>query len=411
MVYVRFSPTTVGKYTATLQNDTPDLPAIDLEVRGEALFPTVSLAPSNLDFGDVPINSCKVMKYTIRPSFGTTSQVVDICPPTSSTVQISRTGANGPFTSGCLSVIFSRATSRTADVWVRYCPTDESELGGYITHTSEPGAQEERLELYGFGARPELTITPSPTNYGSVNLASARTGVLRVRYDFLTLPATITLSSTATHPFAFEQSAGNYQARFTTSATATSGTFSVNVRFEPTADGRVVSTFAGVCVAANGTTTDTFTLTGTGVGASITPQNLNFNGTFLLTPNTRSFPLLYRNITTSTITIPPSNHPEFLLMDPQTGVFSTTAAITLNVGGTPANPVSSTATLFARFLPTGGGGNTLTLNIVSANVGNTTSASARLSLSGTGLAPMVRITQASVSILSVPVGEQRFVSY
>ncbi len=301
VVYVRFSPTTVGKYTATLQNDTPDLPAIDLEVRGEALFPTVSLAPSNLDFGDVPINSCKVMKYTIRPSFGTTSQVVDICPPTSSTVQISRTGANGPFTSGCLSVIFSRATSRTADVWVRYCPTDESELGGYITHTSEPGAQEERLELYGFGARPELTITPSPTNYGSVNLASARTGVLRVRYDFLTLPATITLSSTATHPFAFEQSVGNYQARFTTSATATSGTFSVKVRFAPTANGRVLSTFAGLCVAANGSTTDTFTLIGTGIGASITAnanQTLNFNGTFLLTPNTRQFPLRYDNITT-----------------------------------------------------------------------------------------------------------------
>ena len=414
VVYVQFSPTAVGKYTARLQNDTPDLPAIDLEVRGEALFPTVSLAPSNLDFGDVPINSCKVLKYTIRPSFSTVSQVVDICPPASGAVQISRIGANGPFTTTCLSVLFTRSTSRTADVWVRYCPTDESALGGYITHTSEPGGQEERLELYGFGARPELTITPSPTNYGSVNLASARTGVLRVRYDFLTLPATITLSSTATHPFAFEQSAGNYQARFTTSATATSGTFSVNVRFEPTADGRVVSTFAGVCVAANGTTTDTFTLTGTGVGASITAnsnQTLAFGNQFVLTPNTRSFPLVYRNITTGTITIPPSNHPEFLLMDPQTGVFSTTAVITLNVGGTPANPVSSTATLFARFLPTGGGGNTLTLNIVSANVGNSTSASARLSLSGTGLAPMVNVTRGTVAFGRVNLGETRYFGY
>jgi hypothetical protein len=75
----------------------------------------------------------------------------------------------------------------------------------------------------------------------------------------------------------------------------------VKVRFAPTANGRVLSTFAGLCVAANGSTTDTFTLIGTGIGASITAnanQTLNFNGTFLLTPNTRQFPLRYDNITT-----------------------------------------------------------------------------------------------------------------
>ncbi|TAE20707.1 MAG: hypothetical protein EAZ92_17805 [Candidatus Kapaibacterium sp.] len=69
------------------------------------------------------------------------------------------------------------------------------------------------------------------------------------------------------------------------------------------------TTFAGVVVAQNGSSTDTFTLSGRGVGPTLTatPRTLNFNGNFLLTPNTRSYVLRYDNITTNRVEISLTN--------------------------------------------------------------------------------------------------------
>lgn len=423
-VYAQFAPTIVGKSTGTLQNDNPDIGTIALFVEGEGVYPTVALSASGLDFDGVPLGTCKTLSYRITPAGGVSWQQTQICPPASgnSNVQISTTGPNGPFTSGCRSVTFARVGGvRSAQVWVRYCPTTDADMNETITHITEPGGLTEHLSLSGFGARPDITVLNPTINFGTINLGASASAILRVRYGNVTQPGTITLSTTSTHPFAFDNSAlgtSTSGAALTTSATATSATFSMRVTFTPTAAGLFRTTFAAVCVAANGTTTDTFTFTGRANGAAITANNnqtLNFNGNFLLTPNTRSFPLRYDNITTNTIEIQPTAHPALLLMDPQTGVFSTTAGITLTVGGTAANPVSSTATLWARFLPVRGGTTSATLTFISTPMGGSTSTSETLRLSGNGLAPFMSATtatnQGTLRFNAVPFGTMCYYLY
>jgi hypothetical protein len=415
-VYVQFIPTALGKQSGTLQNDNFDAGTIALFVEGEGVYPTVMLSRSDLDFGGVPQGTCKTLSYTLTPAGGVSWQETQICPPTSGNVQISTTGPNGPFTSSCRSVIFARVGGvRSQQVWVRYCPTTDADLDEIITHTTEPGGLEERLFLTGFGARPDITVLNPTINFGTINLGATASAILRVRYGNVTLPGNIKLSTTSTHPFTFDNSAlGTTNATLTTSATATGATFSVVVKFTPTVAGLFTNTFTAALAAANGTTTDTFTFTGRANGAAITANNnqtLNFNGNFLLTPNTRSFPLRYDNITTNTIEISPTAHPAFLLMDPQTGVFSTTAGITLTVGGTAANPVSSTSTLFVRFLPLRGGATSATLTFISAPMGGSTSASETLKLSGSGLAPYLNVTQGTVQFGQIDLGQTRYYGY
>ena len=405
-----------------LQNSNPEVPTINLVVEGEGEYPQVDLNTYSLDFGGVPVGTCKTLSYVVFPSGGIGSQLTNICPDPSSDMQISLVGPNGPFSSACQSVFFSRVGGkRSAQVWVRYCPSNTNDLSAVIRHTSsEPSAPSIELTLTGKGVRPEIEILNPTVNFGTINLGSTAASVVRVRYRNVTPTGNITLStSIVSHPFSLEGAVGgNFSATFVTTASVTGATFSVRVLFTPTVAGLVRTTFAAVLVAPNGTTTDTFTFLGRANGASITAnanQTLNFNGAFLLTPNTRQFPLRYDNITTNTITISPTDHPAFLLMHPATGMFSTTAEITLTVGGNPTTPVSSTATLFARFLPVRGGVTTATLNILSAPMGGSTSTSETLRLLGNGLAPFLSATtatnQGTLRFNAVPFGAVRYYQY
>lgn len=411
-VYTQFTPPSVGIVSGTLRNDNPDAPPIALLVEGVGEFPRPGLGISSLNFGAVPIGACKTLSYTLTPAGGISEQATIICPNSGyGDVEISTNGPGGPFSSGCQTVVFSRLAGITsARIWVRYCPTTDAPLSTSLSHTSMPGSQFVTLPLTGSGARPEIEILNPTVNFGNVNLGSTAASVLRVRYRNVTLPGTITLSTAASHPFLFDNLVSGIRTDlpdFSTSATATGATFSVRVSFAPTVTGLVRTTFAAVCVAANGTTSDTFTLIGTGIGAGLTANNnqtLAFGNQFLLTPTTRAFPLQYRNITTATIDIQPTAHPAFLLMDPQTGVFSTTAGITLTVGGTAANPVSSTSTLFVRFLPLRGGATSATLTFIS-------STTETLRLTGNGLAPYLNVTQGTVQFGQVDLGQTRYYGY
>ncbi|MCU0426087.1 MAG: T9SS type A sorting domain-containing protein [Candidatus Kapabacteria bacterium] len=417
-VYAQFSPPNVGQHGGNISIANLDVPIIAVVVEGEGELPRPGVSVQRLDFGEVPIGTCKLLSYVLTPAGNIGEQVTVLCPVAFSDVEYSLDGPAGPFQSGCRPVYFSRLNGVTSvRVWVRYCPSAESDLTTALSHTSQPGGQFVQLPILGRGVRPEITVLNPTVNFGDVNVGSTAASVLRVRYRNVTPTGTITISTTASHPFLFDNLVSGVRTNlvgYATTATSSGATFSVRVTFAPTAPGLVRTTLATVLVAPNGTATDNFTLIGRGIGSSITAnnnQNLNFGQQFLLTPTTRSFPLRYDNITTATITIPPTNHPEFLLMDPQTGVFTTTAGITLNVGGTPTSPVTSTATLVARFLPTGGGGNTLRLNIVSAPVGGSTSASETLTLSGTGLAPMVNVTIGTVAFGQIDLGQTRFFTY
>jgi hypothetical protein len=420
-VYVQFVPTALGKQTGMVQNENPDATSIALFVEGEGVYSTVALSRSALDFDAVPVGTCKTLTYTITPAGGVSRQLTELCPPASGNVQISTAEPNGPFSPACRTVSFARVGGlRSVQVWVRYCPTNNADLNEIITHTTDPGGLVENLSVSGFGAEPEIIVSPATFNFGTNPLNSVDEIPLTVQVRNLTAPATITLSTTASNQaFTFlDNSTGQWNSTWTTTANVTAATYRVQARFIPTAQQTYRTTFAAVCVAQNGTTTDTFTLLGTGRGAAliITTGTLNFNGTFLLTPSTKSYVLRYDNITTATLDISPTNHPAFLLSNAQNGVFTTTAGLTYTVGGTAANPVSGNVTAWVRFLPDRAGTTTATLFHNSfVSVGTTGANVKTLSLSGQGLAPFIAVTTATNQGTSrfndVPFGEQRFYEY
>ncbi len=171
-VYTQFSPATVGIKNGMLQNSNPEVPTINLIVEGEGEYPQVDLNTYSLDFGGVPVGTCKTLSYVVFPIGGIGSQLTSICPDPSGDMQISLVGPNGPFSSACQSVFFSRVNGRrSAQVWVRYCPSSTNDLSAVIRHTSsEPSAPSIELAVAGKGVRPEIEIlNPTTVNFGTIN--------------------------------------------------------------------------------------------------------------------------------------------------------------------------------------------------------------------------------------------------
>jgi hypothetical protein len=422
-VFVKFSPQGVGVLGGSVKNGNASVQnTTDVALTGEGEYPLPGVSVQRLNFGDVPIGSCRVLSYTVFPSGDIRDQVTIICPQNAfSTVEISTTGPNGPFTGGCEAVTFSRTSGvSSARVWVRYCPTTSEPLQFAINHLSQPGGQFVNVPLLGRGVGPTITVTPSSRNFGTLPVNLIETTTLTVQVRNVTAPATVTLSTTAsTDGFTFlDNSTNQWGSTWTTSATTTNATYRITARFVPTTVQQYRTTFASVVVAQNGSSTDTFTLLGRGVGATlmITTGTLNFNGNFLLTPNTRSYVLRYDNIRTNTIEISPTNHPAFLLSEAQNGVFTTTAGLTFTVGGTAANPVSGNVTAWVRFLPIQAGTTTATLchdSFISPGVRDASTET--LTLRGVGNAPVLSATtatnQGTLRFNDVPFGDVRYYEY
>ncbi|TAE20705.1 MAG: hypothetical protein EAZ92_17795 [Candidatus Kapaibacterium sp.] len=432
-VFVKFSPVAVGVLGGSVKTTSPGVagsPPNDpigdgpsVITSGEGEYPLPGISATRLNFGDVPVGTCRTLSYTVFPAGGIRDQVTIICPQNAfSNVEVSTNGPDGPFTSGCQAVTFSRVAGvNSARVWVRFCPTTLGEtLDFAINHLSQPGGQFVNLPLSGRSVGPEITVTPAAFNFGTVPVNQSDVTTLTVRIRNAVPPSVITLSTSAVNTaFAFlSNSTGTWSGTWTTTATATNATYRVNARFLPTAQQSYRTTFVGEVLAQNGSSTDTFTLSGRGVGPTltVTAGTLNFNGNFLLTPNTRSYVLRYDNITTNTVEIGPTNHPAFLLSDAQNGVFSTSAGITFTVGGTATNPVSGNVTAWVRFLALEAGVTKATLLHNSfVSVGVTGANVELLRLSGVGLAPMLMVTTAtnqnSLRFNDVDFGGARYYEY
>jgi hypothetical protein len=417
-VFVKFAPTVAGVLDGSVKNiNTSVQSSPEILTNGRAEYPLPGVSVSRLNFGNVPVGSCEVLSYTVFPVGGIRDQTTVICPePLGGDVSISTVGPSGPFSTNCEAIVFSRASGiSSARVWVRYCPTTTNRMDIVLNHLAEPGRQSINLPVMGQGVGPEITVSPTSRNFGTNPLNSVDMTTLTVQVRNLTAPATILLSTTGNQAFSFlDNSTGQWNSTWTTAANVTAATYRVQARFIPTAQQTYRTTFAAVCVAQNGTTTDTFTLIGTGRGAAliITTGTLNFNGNFLLTSNTRFYVLRYDNITTATLDISPTNHPAFLLSNAQNGVFTTTAGLTYTVGGTAANPVSGNVTAWVRFLPDRAGTTTATLFHNSfVSVGTTGANVETLRLSGQGLAPFVNVSQGTVRFDRIPLGQTRYQQY
>lgn len=160
--------------------------------------PKLTIGPSSVDFGRVPVGSCGTASFAIQHDPGTRAA--------SGTVSVD---PNPPLSVSSGSS-FSVSDGQMVDVEVRFCPSDEGSLpGAAVVHS--PGAtftNTDMVSLKGVGFTPPPTLTPAasaPADLTATALSSAA-----VIIDLPVLPLSATTESASRHPFK-DPSAGPYR--------------------------------------------------------------------------------------------------------------------------------------------------------------------------------------------------------
>jgi hypothetical protein len=156
---VRFKPTIDGSRSAQLSiaSDAPISPKL-VNLTGTATAPTVDLFPSSLEFGDGIVGGASDTQNVIVTNSGG-------APLTVSGVVFS----NREFrqqTSTCTAAPVAPGGSCT--IGVRFHPSARGDRTGTMTLTDNaPGTH--TVSMHGFGIAPQLVVTPTSLNFGSVS--------------------------------------------------------------------------------------------------------------------------------------------------------------------------------------------------------------------------------------------------
>ena len=197
-----FSQTMAGGYafsaTATAITDYGFLTA-DTRPEGgkvyvyEPAMPELSITPSSLDFGPVPVNGSKLATATLSNLGNTALQINSVSPALN---PYSRQGGSCP---NLLPIVLQVGASCTI-TW-QYAPTQEGPQQTTIIFQTNDDQGEHSIVLEGQGIGPQLAISPAPVSFGTVLLgfSSDPIGVTLSNQGGLTL--TITDLPAPTAPF------------------------------------------------------------------------------------------------------------------------------------------------------------------------------------------------------------------
>jgi Abnormal spindle-like microcephaly-assoc'd, ASPM-SPD-2-Hydin len=379
---ITFAPNTADSFTGNLalaSNASGGTANIPLSGTGDAVpAPNLTLSATSISFGQTQIGS-KVSRSLVLTSSGNAPLDVN-------TITIS----GAAFSLGTQSLPATLPPGQQLTLTVTFDPTTEGPDAGTLTVGSNDPSGAATVSLGGTGtttAAPQLTVSPTVVNFGSVPLNIAST-------------QSVTLTSTGTAPVILS------------AATVTGPPFSVNgatfpltvnpnqsvtlqVQFDPTAAG---AASGQMTLASNSTTgaTTRIQLSGTGTPAT-TPQ-------LMVSTNSLSFGNVAVN---STATLP------------VTLTSSGTAPLTINAatvngmgfadpGATLPTTLSpnQSVTLQVKFSPTAAGAATGQLTVTS---NSSTGGSAVVQLSGTGTAattttPQLLFSSTALAFGSVPAG-------
>jgi predicted small lipoprotein YifL len=161
---VTFHPTSMnGKSASLVIADDVPYPSggtQSVSLTGTGTAPGVGLAPASLTFTDQLV--------------GTTSaqQTVTVTNTGTSPLTVSAVAASGNFavTNGCTSAV---AAGGTCTIWVTFTPTTTGTRTGTLTITDDAGTvpgTTQTVGLTGTGIAPVASLTPSPIDFGSVNM-------------------------------------------------------------------------------------------------------------------------------------------------------------------------------------------------------------------------------------------------
>ena len=382
---VQFDPATAGAMTGSLtissNSTTGGTATVALSGTGTAAAgpqtasnPQLAVSATSLSFGSVTVNTAKTQTLTLT-STGTSAVTVN---------SAAITGAGFTLVGGMLPATL--APNQTLTLLVQFDPATAASLTGSLTISSNSTTgSTAQVALSGTGtaaARPQLAVSTTSLNFGSVTVNTAKT-------------QTLTLTSTGTSAVTVN-SATITGAGFTLVGGALPATLSPNqtltlqVQFDPTTAAALTGSLT---ISSNSTTGGTaqVALSGTGRAAAspqlaVSATSLNFGSDTVNTGKTLTLTL------TSTGT---------LAVTVNSGAI-TGSGFTITGGTLPATLApNQTLTLQVQFKPPTTGA---LIGQLAISSNSTTGSTAQVALSGTGTA--AASPQLAVSTTSLNFGSQ-----
>jgi len=235
-VGVVFTPSTVGTLTGTLSitSDDPDTPTVEVALSGTGVSetvtgPNISVSPTTVDFGNVVVGTTSAPQTVTVANTGnadlTVSNVV-LTGDTDFDVQ----------TTTCVDPILAPGESCSADVV--FTPSSIGGKTATVTITSDdPDTPTVEVTLTGNGVveEPDITVSPTSVDFGSVAVGSSDSKTVTVKNDG-TADLNITSVSTLSGPFSTTDGC-------TGQTLAPAASCTVTIDFAPTAAGTYSDSF------------------------------------------------------------------------------------------------------------------------------------------------------------------------
>jgi len=374
-----FSPTATGaaNQSLTVTSDSGTNPDT-IMLQGNGVQPALTITPTPVDFGDQLVGSTSgVMTATIINSGSADLSVTSI------------EAATAPFAvvaGGSCSAAFTLAATESCTVNFTFAPTAAASAMQSLAVVSDADSSPDSIDLQGNGVQPELTITPTPLNFGDQAVDTSSSVMTVTLLNSGSADLTVTTIEAATAPFAVV-AGGTCSAPFTLS---TMESCTINHVFSPTLTGMAMQSLEVVSDASS--SPDSIELQGNGVQGmlEISPAPLNF-GDQEVDTSSAPLSLSLSNTGDAAVTI--------------ASISSAATPFALTGGDCGAEPItigaSSTCTLEYTFTPTVIGMVSQILTFAS----DAPSSPDTVDLQGTGVEGVLEVSPSSINFGAVVISQ------
>ena len=385
-ITVTFKPAAIGALqgTVTIADNAANSPQ-SVSLSGTGSSAVASLSTSNLSFGNVAVGSTSALPMTL------TNQGNAALTLSSTAITVSGTNASAfTQTNKCGT---SLAAKGSCTITVTFKPGAGGSLAGKLSIADNAAGSPQTVTLGGTGIAPAVnlsatsltfpgTLVKTPAATQSVTLNN--TGKATLMLGSGNTPG-ISITGTGAASFAQSNNCG--------ASVAASGSCSITVTFTPAATGSLA---AEVSIADNATgSTQSVGLAGTGTApaVSLAPATLTFTGTLVGTA-AKTQAITLSNTGTAALTLGSGNTPGVSI----TGTGASSYLQTNTCGASVA--AGSKCTITVTFAPAASGSLMAKVSVAD----NATGSPQSISLTGTGTAPVVKLTPTSLNFGSTTVG-------
>ena len=344
---VKFAPSSTGSVTGNVSivSNATNSPAT-VSLAGNGVASVLNASPTSLNFGNVLVggNSTQTVTLTNAGAGGITIS------------QVTPTGA--AFSVGGITLPLTLGGGQNTTFSVTFAPSATGSVTGSVSVVSTASNSPTSLSLSGTGVSALLNASPSSLTFGDVVVNASST-----RSVTLTNAGTSSVTVSQANVTGTGFSVSGLSLPFTLGASQSTG---FTVAFAPTATGSVSGSVSVVSTASNSPTVVSLSGNGVTLLLGATPASIDFGNVAVGSNSTQTVTLT--NNGTGSVTVSQAN--------------VTGAAFSVSGLSLPLTLTGGQNTTFsAKFAPSGAGGTTGSVSIVS----NATNSPATVSLAGTGV--------------------------